>query len=247
MERLRFSSAAANSKLKRAADAKTAYTFSLPAGGNCCPFAKICRTTVGEDGKLIDGKHMQVRCFGALTELRSKALRNLVRGNYEALKAAGLRDVEAMTRLITKSMPPGATRVRVHTTGGDYMTTEYLQAWANVAKVYDDVLFYGYTKAIGYLASLIESGKPDNLRIVASWGGTQDDLIEKHGLVSARIVFHPSEAEALGLPIDHDDVYAMTADKSFALLVHGQQPSGSKASEAISRMRKEGVKFSYSR
>lgn len=246
MERLRFSSAATNSKLKRRKDAKQAYTFSLPAGGKCCPFAKICRTTVGEDGKLHDGKYMELRCFGALSELRSKSLRNLVRDNWKTLQSVGLRNVEAMTNLIVKSLPSDAKRVRVHTTGGDYMTPEYLQAWVRAARVYDDVLFYGYTKALDYLVSLKQSGEqPDNLRIVASRGGTQDELIEEHGLVEARIVYHPSEAIALGLEIDHDDSMAMSAEKSFALLLHGQQPAGTKASEAIQRMKKEEISFSY--
>lgn len=247
MNRLRFSSAKTNNKLKHLEDAKTAYTFSLPAGGNCCPWAKLCRTRVGENGKLIDGKHMQFRCFGALSELRSKALRKLVLGNWNSLKAAGVRNVDAMTKLILKSIPADATRIRIHTTGGDYMTLEYLQAWANVAKVYDDVLFYGYTKGIEYLISLRESGEqPDNLKIVASRGGRQDALIDEYDLVEARVVYHPDEAARLGLEIDHDDTLAMSAERSFALLIHAQQKAGSEASKAISRLKKEDVKFAYS-
>lgn len=246
MNRLRLSSAKTNNKLKRDPGSKTHYTYSLPAGGNCCPWAKLCRTRVGPDGKLVDGRHMQFRCFGALSELRSKSLRNLVQANWEVLKEAGIQDVESMTRLIIKSIPSDATRVRIHTTGGDYMTWEYLQAWVNAAKYYDDVIFYGYTKAIGFLVRLLESGqKPDNMRIVASRGGRQDALIDEHDLVEARVVYHPDEAARLGYEIDHDDSCAVRADKSFALLIHGQQKAGSEASKALSRMRKEEISFSY--
>ncbi len=61
--------------------------------------------------------------------------------------------------------------------------------------------------------------------------------------------FSEAEAEALGYEIDHTDELAAIPeirDESFALLIHGVQPKGSKASDAIKQLKKEKVKFSYS-
>jgi hypothetical protein len=81
---------------------------------------------------------------------------------------------------------------------------------------------------------------PDNFVLTASVGGKFDDLIDKHDLRSARVVFSEAEAESLGLAIDHDDSLAMTHGPSFALLLHGSQPKGSEASDAWTKLRKEG-------
>jgi len=41
------------------------------------------------------------------------------------------------------------------------------------------------------------------------------------------------EAKQKGLEIDHDDTHAAYGEKDFALLIHGQQPTGSKAAAAV--------------
>jgi hypothetical protein len=63
-------------------------------------------------------------------------------------------------------------------------------------------------------------------------------------------VFSEQEASDLGLEIDHDDSHAADpskVNKDFALLIHGIQPKGSDASEAIKTLKKDGVKFAYSK
>ena len=83
--------------------------------------------------------------------------------------------------------------------------------------------------------------------LTASRGGEEDHLIDKHNLREAIVVMHPDEAKALGLELDHDDSLARDPSVTkFALLIHGTQPTGSDASDALKRMRKEGIKFSYS-
>jgi hypothetical protein len=151
-----------------------------------------------------------------------------------------------MANLIDRSIPEDARVVRIHTTGGDFISEEYLQAWLDVAEMYPDVIFYGYTKALPYYVKLKDMF-PDNFRFTPSRGGTHDHLIDECGLHEARVVNHPDEADALGWPIDHDDSHAMAADHSFCLLLHGQQPAGSDASEALKFLRKSGTKYGYSR
>ncbi len=87
----------------------------------------------------------------------------------------------------------------------------------------------------------------DNFILTASYGGRDDELIDQHGLRSAKVVFSETEAEELGLEIDHDDSHAArpsVKNLDFALLVHGTQPKGSEASEALKALKGKG---SYSR
>ena len=49
----------------------------------------------------------------------------------------------------------------------------------------------------------------------------------------------------MGLEIDHDDTHAFESDESFALLLHGTQPAGSEAADALKVLKKKG-KGSYS-
>ena len=64
------------------------------------------------------------------------------------------------------------------------------------------------------------------------------------------VVFSEAEAKEKGLEIDHDDSHAAVPEwrhNSFALLVHGVQPKGSKAAEALKILKRDKVKHSYSR
>ena len=113
----------------------------------------------------------------------------------------------------------------------------FRSAWLNVALNNPLVTFYGYTKATPFLVKFKEY-IPRNFRFTASKGGTCDNLIARHKLRSAEVVFSVKEAEDKGLEIDHDDSHAITADKSFALLLHGTQPAGSPAGEAWKNIQK---------
>ena len=189
---------------------------------------------------------MEFRCLGASCEIRSKNLREKSERNAALLRHVGLKNRATLVRLIDRSIPEDARVVRIHTTGGDFLTKEYLQAWLDVAAQYPDVVFYGYTKALPYYVQLSDMF-PENFRFTPSRGGTHDHLIDEHGLIEARVVYHPDEAAKLGWPIDHDDSHAMKADHSFCLLIHGQQAAGSDASLALKMLRLEGIKFGYSR
>ena len=73
---------------------------------------------------------------------------------------------------------------------------------------------------------------PSNFRLTGSVGGIQDDLIEKFGLRYCKVLNSAYAAKKLGLPIDHDDSYAMLEkfkDTNFSLMLHGQQKAGTVA------------------
>jgi hypothetical protein len=89
-----------------------------------------------------------------------------------------------------------------------------------------------------------------NFILTASRGGRDDHLIVGHDLRESVVVFSEQEAYNKGLEIDHDDSHAARPDlaqNSFALLIHGVQPKGSIASEALKILKRDKVKHSYSR
>ena len=66
----------------------------------------------------------------------------------------------------------------------------------------------------------------------------------------AKVVYSEQEAQDLGLAIDHDDTHAAKPslrNQSFALMLHGTQPKGSEAADALKLLKKNGVRHSYNR
>ena len=226
---LKFSPGSGNAKLK--ALGGVVYTFSLPSGWSC-PGANECLgKAVLEKGtyRMQDGKNTRFRCFSASQEVAFPAVRKQRQHNFDLLRKA--KTVSDMATLIDESLPESATVVRVHV-AGDFFNKEYMKAWFEVAKMYPDKTFYAYTKSVNYWIELMKE-VPDNFKLNASKGGKHDSLIGTHGLKFAEVVYSEQEAKDKGLEIDHDDSHAFLQDKSFALLLHGVQPKGSRAAEAL--------------
>lgn len=206
---------------------KEIFTFSLPSGFTC-PNALECLSKANRTtGKIQDGKHTQFRCFSASQEAIFPNVRQQRWDNFESLK--GLTS-DQMTSLIFLSIPAKATKIRIHV-GGDFFSQAYFDAWVNVANRMSKIIFYAYTKSLPYWTARLGS-IPSNLILTASRGGRKDSLIDQYGLREARVVFSVEEAESLGLEIDHNDSHAYNNGPSFALLIHGTQPKGSKAGKA---------------
>lgn len=223
---------------------KHVYTFALPAGATC-PGALDCLAWVDPDtGRIRDGKHQVFRCFAASQECAFTNTRKARYHNWTALRAA--ETVKGMTELILASLPDTAEKVRVHDSG-DFFSQAYFDAWMAVARQRPDTIFYAYTKSITFwVKRLLDI--PDNWRLNASLGGKQDAIALRLDLKKVHVVFHPDEAEKLGLPVDHDDSLASgDVVQDFALLIHGTQPPNSEASAAIKRMKTEGVEYAYGR
>ena len=70
-------------------------------------------------------------------------------------------------------------------------------------------------------------------------GGKYDDLIDLHGWKEALVVYSEAEAAERGLEIDHDDSHAAFGSENFALLIHGTQPKGSHASQALQLIKRQ--------
>jgi len=211
------------------------YSFDLLSGIDC-PFAKLCRSHahVADDGSrsIQDGPDTEFRCFSASQEVLFTNTYKSRKRNHDAIHA--LETSDAMADAIEAAMPKDCRLVRIHVSG-DFFSHKYFLAWCRVAERNPTHLFYAYTKSLRFWVRSKDK-VPSNLVLTASRGGANDELIEAHGLRSAKVVFSEQEAADLGLEIDHDDSHACDPTKAkqdFALLIHGVQPKGSEAASAL--------------
>ena len=221
------------------------YSFDLLSGWSC-PHAKDCLSKViVENGKkrIQDGKHTEFRCFSASQEVVYTNVYNSRKHNFDALKST-----DSIVNLLRENLPKNLGILRIHV-AGDFFSQKYFDAWVQIAIDNPDRLFYAYTKSLPYWVNRLRD-IPSNFVLTASRGGRKDSMIDDHGLRTAEVVFSESEAKEKGLEIDHDDSHAAVPEwkfTSFALLIHGVQPKGSKASESIKLLKKSGVVFAYSK
>ena len=218
------------------------YTLSLPAG-HCCPGAKLCKSSVDpKTRELTDGPDCQIRCFSASQEISPNVIASR-RGNFNLLRQA--KTVNGMADLIGASLPPEATKIKLHPSG-DFFSQDHFDSVLVTAERFPKILFYAYTKSLTYWIKRLDR-IPMNLVLTASVGGIYDELISKHNLRFARIVKSPEEAAELGLTVDHDDSHAQCDGPSFALYPHGQQKAGSEYAAAIKALKLRGIDPGYRR
>lgn len=219
--------------------------FTLPSGWTC-PAAKDCLSKADrETGKITDGPDTEFRCFAASSESQYKNTRAMVWRNFEAIKKALKLDAQAgfennphTVDLIIKTLPKAFDILRVHV-GGDFFSQRYFNAWLEVARAMPEKHFYAYTKSLNFWVKRIDD-IPANFALTASEGGKYDALIVEHGLKNAVVVYDEQSAAAMGLEIDHDDHHAAFGKENFALLIHGTQPKGSTASQAVQELKRKG-------
>jgi len=221
------------------------YSFDL-LSGHSCPFAEQCLSKVKiVDGKrkVVDGKKTEFRCFSASQEATYTNVYNSRKKNFDNLRG---KSAGEMVSIIRDQMPKNLGICRIHV-AGDFFSPAYFEAWIRTAIMNPDRLFYAYTKSLPYWVDNLAI-IPDNLILTASYGGRRDDMIVDYDLRSAKVVFSYDEADMLGLEVDHDDTHAanpLTTFNDFALIIHGIQPKGSEAADAIKQLKKEGKRFSY--
>lgn len=211
--------------------------FTLPSGWTC-PAAKDCLSKADrETGKITDGAETEFRCFAASSESQYKNTRAMVWRNFDAIRSVKGDELE-LADLLQSQLPKAFDILRVHV-GGDFFSQKYFDAWLEVARRMPHKHFYAYTKSLNFWVKRFGE-IPANFSLTASDGGKYDNLIAEHDLKNARVVYSEAEAEELGLEIDHDDYHAAYGKESFALLIHGTQPKGSKASQALQELKRKG-------
>ena len=228
-------------------DYRRIYSADL-LSGHSCPFASKCLSKVvikkGKK-KIVDGPDIDHRCYSASEEVIFPVVYDRRAGNYKQMRGLNLPE---LVKAIEDGHPDDLGICRIHS-AGDFFNKTYFRAWLEIARNNKQNLYYAYTKSLPYW---LEYRKliPENMVLTASRGGRCDHLIKPRRLREAIVVKHPEDAEAMGLEIDHDDSHAAnpaTRKQNFALLIHGRQPPGSEASQALKRMKAEGISFSYKR
>ena len=211
--------------------------FTLPSGWTC-PSAKECLSKADrETGKIKDGPHTVFRCFAASSEAQYPNTRSMVWRNFDAIRSCKGDDLE-LADLLQSQLPKNFDILRVHV-GGDFFSQKYFDAWLEVARRMPEKHFYAYTKSLNFWVKRIDE-LPSNFELTASYGGKHDSLIVEHGLKYAEVVYSKEEADVQQMEIDHDDYHAAFGKESFALLIHGTQPKGSMASQALQELKRRG-------
>ena len=224
---------------------KKVYSLSLLAGISC-PCANECLSKViivKNKRKIEDGPNTKYRCFSASQEALFPKVYDSRKHNFDLLRSK--KTVKELVELINSSIPKDAEVIRIHVSG-DFYSQIYFDAWLKVCELNPKINFYAYTKSLPFVIKRL-TVIPKNLVLTASRGGKRDDLIDKYKLIEATVIYHPDEAK--GRDIDHNDFLAFNSKnrKSYTLLIHGSQPSNSDAAKAISKLKANGIKFSYNR
>lgn len=217
-------------------------TFALPSG-HTCPGALQCLAMADrETGKITDGPQQTFRCYEASIEGLRPNVRESRWRNFEIIR--GLNPSEATDLLVAgigAVLDHKSTHVRWFT-GGDLYSVVLRDAIFQTCRETEELIHYFYTKNLPLLAPSYNRliTLPDNLRVVASWGGKFDYLAPLFPR-TARVVHTREEAERQGLPIDTTDRLAWQDEPvHFCHLSHGMQPAGSAASQAIAARRRNG-------
>lgn len=178
------------------------YEWNLPTG-TTCPFALECKVTVDRHTGKFNIKRGQYKCYAASAE-RFPAVRERRWSNFEYVLNGGIPDI-----------PKDCRAIRIHASG-DFFNQQYFDTWVELAKANSHIEFWAYTKSIGYWVNRL-ADIPSNFILTASFGGKQDDLIEKHKLKNV-IVYARREDVPKERPVDFNDDFARTPNINFALL-----------------------------
>lgn len=230
--------------------------FSLPAGYTC-PFATVCKNFPAKwegpakggkfkrpsswDKNVNPGPETKFMCYAARAQGQYPSANIRVFKNLNLLKK--YKTVEGMSDLIIRSINyhglENSDIFRIHE-AGDFFSQNYFDAWLDVARKMPNTLFYAYTVSLPYW--IARKGQiPRNFKLIASMDEKNEEEILKHKLRYSRVVSSVEEAKELGLAIDVDDSIAWGSDDNFALLIHGPQPKGSEAAQALKRNKEMGM------
>lgn len=116
-------------------------------------------------------------------------------------------------------------KVRIHD-AGDFYSNEYTNKWLTIMSHFDnnpDVSFYAYTKQVAMFKAYDKKYIPKNFRIIFSYGGKQDALINIETDYHARVFETVAQLEAAGYQdgTDDDMVAANGTSKHVGLCYHG--------------------------
>lgn len=193
--------------------------FGLPArrsglGFLVCPFAGECAAwCFARQGRYTMPNVREPREHNLDTLLRLASLPPRM-----TLGRAGGNPMPVVGAIAEDLSRKKADLIRIHDSG-DFFSSWYLEAWVRVAKLFPERRFYSYTKSHRWIDW---ENLPENLSLVQSYGGAEDDSIDWTRPVAR--VFPTSEARRIAGYLDGDamgDVPAIMEKKRIGLVYHG--------------------------
>lgn len=179
-----------------------AATLSLPAIESC-PMAGVCKK----------GCYACVGRMGPGSDAYKRAYSNFV----QSKKPDFVQKVadELSTRFKSVNI------VRIHPSGDIYSRT-YLDKLVQLAVMFPDIQFYGYTKSVQMVKSYFATHiKPENFTLAFSYGGIQDHLINPETDIIA-VVTDPDKPIPAGYTDgSNDDFLMLKGIRKIALPYHG--------------------------
>jgi len=121
--------------------------------------------------------------------------------------------------IITEVRKKRANRVRIHD-AGDFYDHTYMNKWKRIAESCPDVDFYAYTKMVEMFK---HERLPDNLTIIFSYGGKQDNLINPYHDRHSQVFATKEDLEVAGyIDASKDDSLALCShNHRVGLVYHG--------------------------
>jgi hypothetical protein len=194
---------APNTKLKKSLkDGKTIYSFGLPAVATC-PNAGACKKgCYARNGTYL------------YKEPREKRERNYALSLSDEFVTVLTAEIQYLASVHEKLY------IRIHDSG-DFYNMEYFAKWVEIINACPDVKFYCYTKMVCDI--LAEPDYPDNLKVIFSYGGTEDYHLwfHEHSLYFVAKVFENAEAVEEGYTIANEDDLTWEHANRIALIYHG--------------------------
>lgn len=198
-----------NSKLKKSGQDKGLLfaSFGLPAV-QTCPGADKCKSG----------------CYATQGTYSFRQVRENRQTNFIRSKDSTTFKQDLINEIYDLDMkhPTKILIIRIHDSG-DFYNQEYLNTWLEVINSFSHVIFYAYTKSI-HLFNPIYLDLPENFRVIYSYGGIYDSLIDitKHRYAKV----YETEAELLNNNVDdcsQDDSVAVFTNKPIGLIYHGNK------------------------
>jgi hypothetical protein len=121
----------------------------------------------------------------------------------------------------------GGRAVRIHD-AGDFFDIRYFEDWVRIAVHHKDILFYAYTKEV-VMCQENRIFLPDNFRVVFSYGGKQDHMIDRERDRHADVFPTKEALEAAGYFDQSDnDLLAVVAPSNKIGIVANNLPVANK-------------------
>jgi len=204
-----------NAKMKRSSEnGLHLYNFGIPAfrsrtGIATCPQAGVCASgCYAKSGAYV--WPTTARAYeNRLALTRTKGFEQVI--NFEIAK-------------LLKKHKTGILLLRIHDSG-DFYSEEYQLAWYDIAIEWLNeprIKFYAYTKMVKQSNSL-KSQKPSNFRLIYSYGGKQDSMIQPETDFHSRVFESIDDLNrARYVDCTYDDSVAALGDNlRIGLVYHG--------------------------